>query len=659
MVSSTTVLHIQRRTLLLWLVLGAASALVLSLVAVPAQPARAAEVPSGVTVEQGHGFATVSWTPVEGADEYQIERTPMDGEEPSGPGEVVGIWFSDRHLSPPPDPDPTDDLTFADSGFILGDSYQWRVRAVVDGDEGEWSEPVVGDTQEPPGPAEFYTGFELSDGQEWTLHEDEIEVVEAIAEASDRVRLDTIGETYEGRPMHLATVGYPEAPAAEDIADSPSVFIMCTIHGIERSGREACLILLRQLAFSDDARITDILSEATVLINPTANPDGQSVGRRTNTAGQDLNRDSLLLRHPETFPLAEAIREYKPNLIIDAHEKGGGPDTDPSWPRSQIINEDLVSMAQDDMTIGRMFADGNEAGWSMRPYTGWANNNWEAWHHNMAGMKNALGQLLETARQIPSSRPGEGPVGSFDHPGSQPRRVYTQLWSLHTLLDYHHENVAAIEDVLARSEAANTANEGPVYLDGAYEPPYDPPFSRVEPFTVELDPFCGYRMSPEQYETRDSGELIGPLAGEEWTSSTVGERLDAHGVEVEEVGAGIVQVKLAQPLRPLLPYVLDPELDTDVRPIGTPNLGMVDATRLDDTRSTVVVGDVDSGVPNRMDDVSCSINDLIADEQAWPSHGQFVRHVNSVARELVDSGLVSRQEAAEIRSAAARSDVGS
>ena len=158
------------------------------------------------------------------------------------------------------------------------------------------------------------------------------------------------------------------------------------------------------------SRIIDILSNATVLINPAANPDGQSVGRRTNTAGQDLNRDSLLLRHPETFALAEAIRDYEPDLFIDAHEKGGGPDTDPSWPRSQIINAGLVSLSQD-ITIGGSFRAGAQAGWSMRPYTGWANNNWEGWHHNMAGMKNMLGQLLETASSALPARPN-APSGS-------------------------------------------------------------------------------------------------------------------------------------------------------------------------------------------------------------------------------------------------------
>lgn len=642
-----------------WFALAAVVAVMSSLLVATARPAAAQAAPAAVTVEQGQGFATVSWSEVAGADEYQIERTPMDGDEPAGPGEVVGVWFPDRHLSPPPSREPSGDLTFADAGFTLGERYRWRVRAVVDGSEGEWSEPVDADTLEPVGPADLRTGFELADGLEWTTHVDEVAFVEAVAAASDRVRLETTGETYEGRPLQLATIGYPTAPPTrEAVAEGPSVLIMCTIHGIERSGREACMILLRELAFSDDPRIIELLSTTTVMINPTTNPDGQAQGRRTNTAGQDLNRDSILIRHPETRPLAEVIRDTQPNLLIDAHEKGGGPDTDPSWPRSPSIFEPLIRYAQDEVVTGDLFADGRAAGWSMRPYTGWANNNWEAWHHNMAGMKNMIGVLLETARRTSEDRPGEGTVGQSDQPGSQARRVYTHLFALHSLLDYHHEHLAEIEDLLADSEAANTANQGPIFLDGAYPPPYDPPFSRVEPATVELEPFCGYRLSPEQVATQDSGELIDALAGQTWTSPTVGERLASHGVETEEIGAGIVQVPLAQPYRPLIPYMLDPELDTAVRPIGTPNLGMVDATRLDDDRATVVVGDVDTGVPNRVDDVACSINDLIADEQDWPSRGRFLQHVTTVLRDLYDDGLVSNRERGQITRAAAHADVG-
>jgi X-Pro dipeptidyl-peptidase len=62
-------------------------------------------------------------------------------------------------------------------------------------------------------------------------------------------------------------------------------------------------------------------------------------------------------------------------------------------------------------------------------------------------------------------------------------------------------------------------------------------------------------------------------------------------------------------------------------------------------------------VPNRVDDASCSINDLIADEQDWPSHGSFVSHVTRVGNELRASGTISGRERGAIVSAAARSDI--
>ncbi|WP_083460227.1 M14 family zinc carboxypeptidase [Jiangella muralis] len=610
----------------------------------PADPPQPPGVPTGLTVTQEYGFATVAWDPVETANEYQIERTPMDGDQPDGPGAVVGRWLPDRHVGA--DGEPAGVTTFADSGFALGERYRWRVRAVTDGVAGEWSAPVDGETEAVTAPPELQTGFERSNAASWTSHAEEMGVLESIAAGSDRVRLETIGETYEGRPIHLAVVG-------DGGADKPSILISCTVHGAERSGREACLILLRELAYSDDPWVTAVLDRTTVLINPTANPDGQAVGRRTNAADQDLNRDNLPLRHPESFALAEVIRDHRPDLVVDAHEAPAGADTAPMWPRSLNVDEPLWRLSQDDLTLGWHFTAGHAAGWSLLPYDGWGYDNWENWLHNVAGLKNAMGQLLETPSGSSVTRP-EAPTNS---PPNLRRRVYTQLWSFHTLLDYHHENLEAIRAAITAAETRQEANDGPVYLDGAYEPPFHPP--RNERNTVSLDPPpCGYRLTDEQLALRENGTLIGERAGEEWTSHTVGERLAAHGVEVEEIGGGFAQVLLGQRMRAVIPFLLDPDLDTAVRPVGTPNLGMVDAVRLDDRRATVVVGGADTGVPNQIDEVGCSINDLIADEQVWPSQGAFVRHVDDVLSGLVDDGTIDDRQAGGITRAAATSGVG-
>jgi glucose/arabinose dehydrogenase/PKD repeat protein/type 1 glutamine amidotransferase len=76
-----------------------------------------------------------------------------------------------------------------------------------------------------------------------------------------------------------------------------------------------------------------------------------------------------------------------------------------------------------------------------------------------------------------------------------------------------------------------------------------------------------------------------------------------------------------------------------------------------DSRETVVVGDVDSGVANRDVGTGCTINDLILDGDEWANHGAFVRHVRDVTRALVDDGVITAREARDINQAASRSSV--
>ena len=77
-----------------------------------------------------------------------------------------------------------------------------------------------------------------------------------------------------------------------------------------------------------------------------------------------------------------------------------------------------------------------------------------------------------------------------------------------------------------------------------------------------------------------------------------------------------------------------------------------------DTRPTVVVGEIDSGVPNHQTTQDCTINDLILDDRSWPNHGRFVQHVKSVTRHLAAEDTISWREAQHITRAAARSDIG-
>ena len=53
---------------------------------------------TGVAVEQADGFAALSWDPVAGATDYQIERTPVGSDDvPTGPGGDRGPVAAEPH----------------------------------------------------------------------------------------------------------------------------------------------------------------------------------------------------------------------------------------------------------------------------------------------------------------------------------------------------------------------------------------------------------------------------------------------------------------------------------------------------------------------------------------------------------------------------------
>lgn len=77
-----------------------------------------------------------------------------------------------------------------------------------------------------------------------------------------------------------------------------------------------------------------------------------------------------------------------------------------------------------------------------------------------------------------------------------------------------------------------------------------------------------------------------------------------------------------------------------------------------DERSTVIVGTVDSGVPNRVTDNRCRINELIEDEKEWTSHALFLKHVRTVLDTLLKEGVVDQREDNAIQKAARQSGIG-
>lgn len=159
-------------------------------------------------------------------------------------------------------------------------------------------------------PAVLETGFEERKGSEWTSLPEEQVFLRELDRASERVKVSEIGRSLQGRPIRLVTVGPPRA--REQIAAASSLLFVCAQHGTEPAGREYCLQAAREA-------VEDVGSN-TLLIIPTANPDGLVIDERGNGEGIDTNRDHLELSTPEAKAIAAVMRDYRPDLVGDFHE---------------------------------------------------------------------------------------------------------------------------------------------------------------------------------------------------------------------------------------------------------------------------------------------------------------------------------------------------
>ncbi len=87
------------------------------------------------------------------------------------------------------------------------------------------------------------------------------------------VQVTSIGKSYEGRDIWLATVTNTATGPAEE---KPAFWVDGNIHATELSPSTACLYLLNKLltAYGDDADVTRALDSRAFYICPRVNPDG-------------------------------------------------------------------------------------------------------------------------------------------------------------------------------------------------------------------------------------------------------------------------------------------------------------------------------------------------------------------------------------------------
>jgi hypothetical protein len=190
--------------------------------------------------------------------------------------------------------------------------------------------------------------------------------LKALDAASDRVSVEEVGRTTQGRPFILVTVtsaanharleeiraanarladprGLGDAEAERVVRDGKAIVAMAfSIHSTEVGGTLASLRLLHHLASGDDDRVRAMLDATVLLVLPSHNPDGTDLvaewyRRQLGTpfegtappvlyhpyVGHDNNRDWYTFTQQETqLTVRYLYHRWHPQIVHDVHQMG-------------------------------------------------------------------------------------------------------------------------------------------------------------------------------------------------------------------------------------------------------------------------------------------------------------------------------------------------
>ncbi|WP_439515931.1 M14 family metallopeptidase [Sediminibacterium sp.] len=222
--------------------------------------------------------------------------------------------------------------------------------------------------QNVPSP-ETYLGYKV--GTRYTRHHKIVEYFNTVAKARpDMVKIESYGQTNEGRELMLAFVSSPENMqrleairlnnlriagttkdrAAPIVENAPAiVWLSYNVHGNEPSSSEAALLMIHALLDPSNSTTKEWLKNTVVVIDPCINPDGRDryvnwfnsvvgkemnaepssrehaepwPGGRSNHYNFDLNRDWAWQTQVETQQRLKKYNAWLPQVHVDFHEQG-------------------------------------------------------------------------------------------------------------------------------------------------------------------------------------------------------------------------------------------------------------------------------------------------------------------------------------------------
>ncbi len=340
-------------------------------------------------------------------------------------------------------------------------------------------------------------GFNLGDDYQLANYTQLAAYWTRLAEESDRMRLDVIGHSAEGRPIYMAIITSPENHAnldeyrsiarrlalAEGVDENEArelaargravVWIDGGLHADETLGAQQLMEWVHRMVSRDDPETLRFLDD-TILLAVCVNPDGLELVAdwymrepdpelRTldglprlyqKYTGHDNNRDFYMSSQPETEAVNRVLyREWFPQIVYNHHQSG--PDGTvlfaPPFRDPFNYNFDPLIVTSLDLIAGAMhtrFLAEGKPGATMRSgasYSTWWNGGLRTtpYFHNMIGL---LTEMIghPTPMEIPFELDLQVPRGDY------PRPVEPQVWHFRQSVDYSITANRAVLDVASR-----------------------------------------------------------------------------------------------------------------------------------------------------------------------------------------------------------------
>lgn len=199
-----------------------------------------------------------------------------------------------------------------------------------------------------------HTVAETSQYRATSTHADVMAFIAALPQTTPWMQVGTMGSSAEGREIPVIVLSAdgsftPDAAHAKAKSEGrPVVMIVCNIHAGEVEGKEAALMLTRDiLADAGSAGpLARLMKGATIVFVPIYNPDGNDridtkhraldmermdgqvgpeggVGTRYTGAGVNLNRDYTKLEAAESRLLMALFGAWNPHVFVDSHTSDG------------------------------------------------------------------------------------------------------------------------------------------------------------------------------------------------------------------------------------------------------------------------------------------------------------------------------------------------